>query len=126
LTRETRHFGVSPRLSESFSVEGPQQQAHKEENGLIERAWYRQQSESGGPAKRLRDATVAGQEPDSLDRSEDEGACGSHAASLGGEWNDSGSCERHAWAGNQHEVRVECDPLVVRPRALRVLVPPRA
>jgi hypothetical protein len=85
MTSETRRFGAVPRFAQSFSIQGPEKQAHKKKHRLIERAWHRQQSESSCPAKGFRDAAVAGHEPDSADRSENESARGSHAASLGGE-----------------------------------------
>jgi hypothetical protein len=76
MTSETRDFGALPRFGQSFSIQGPEKQAHEKEHGLIERAWYRQQSQSSRPAKWFRDAAVAGQEPDSPDRSENECARG--------------------------------------------------
>jgi len=81
MTSETRDFGALPRFGQSFSIQDPKKEAHKKEHGLIERAWDRQQSESSCPSKGFRDAPVAGHEPDSADRSKDEHAPGSHAAS---------------------------------------------
>jgi hypothetical protein len=81
---ETRIVGSVPSFAHWLAVEDQKDRGDQNEYGLINRPRNRQEAQSSNPAKRLGNATVAGQEPRGSDGSDDECACGSHAVSLGG------------------------------------------
>ena len=110
LISETWLSGLPPCFPETVPVEQPQDSAHEQKHALVERPRYGQETDHTAPSERPGDAAVASQQPDGADRSQDEGACGSHAASLGREGHCSRFGERHGEAGEHGEVGVKRDP----------------
>jgi hypothetical protein len=80
----TRRVGAFPSLDEWIAVEGEEDRGYEDEDGLVERPWYREQSDRDYASKPFWDAAVESKDLDRSDRSDDERARRSHSApSLG-------------------------------------------
>jgi hypothetical protein len=81
-----------PCFVELVAVEEPENDAHEEQDGLIERPRDRGQPKRPTPANRSRDSPVSNHDLDGADRASDEEARGSHAGQ--GSARLSGGCRR--------------------------------